>query len=294
MATLGTLESVDLREAWRLEASDFTPWLARNLNLLGDLLKLELEHVDTEVQVFSLRADLIARDVGTDEVVLIENQLEDANLRHLGQLLAYMAGTDAKIIIWVAKDFAEHHRSAIRWLNDHTDDSYSFFAIRVRVVQIGDSALAPTFDLLEGPNEWDRTVRSETRRGLGKFAQFHHDFWKHLDSRHPGVVRRNHAGGHYDYYVEEADLCVVLYVAQKEVGVSLRGRRGVDASPRLAPYRAPLVEAVADEEPEGSRCWTGLSLDMASRDEAAWDQAADWLHERWKTYVNVLRETKVQ
>ena len=65
--------------------------------LLGDLL--ELERVDTEVQVFSLRADIIARDVRTDEVVLIENQLEGANLTHLGQLLAYMAGTDAKIIV---------------------------------------------------------------------------------------------------------------------------------------------------------------------------------------------------
>ena len=36
---LGRLERAELREAWKGEAKDFTPWLARpeNIKLLGDV-----------------------------------------------------------------------------------------------------------------------------------------------------------------------------------------------------------------------------------------------------------------
>lgn len=44
--------------------------------------------------------------------MLIENQLERANLQHLGQLLAYLAGLEAKVVIWVATGFDEPHLSA--------------------------------------------------------------------------------------------------------------------------------------------------------------------------------------
>ena len=37
-----------------------------------------------------------------DSRVLIENQLEEANMQHLGQLLAYLAGLEAKIVVWIA------------------------------------------------------------------------------------------------------------------------------------------------------------------------------------------------
>ena len=49
MATkeLGRLKEIDLREAWESEASDFTPWLAKeeNLRLLGETIGIELELV---------------------------------------------------------------------------------------------------------------------------------------------------------------------------------------------------------------------------------------------------------
>ena len=48
---LSKLERVPLREAWKHEANDFTPWLAEedNLNTLADALGLvDLELVATE------------------------------------------------------------------------------------------------------------------------------------------------------------------------------------------------------------------------------------------------------
>ncbi len=35
MVELSRLEAVDLREVWKHEASDFTPWLADNIDELG-------------------------------------------------------------------------------------------------------------------------------------------------------------------------------------------------------------------------------------------------------------------
>ena len=43
MVDLGTIEQVDLREVWPHEAQDFTPWLAENLDKLGEALGLDLE-----------------------------------------------------------------------------------------------------------------------------------------------------------------------------------------------------------------------------------------------------------
>ena len=42
---LGRLQKIELRDIWRTEDQDFTPWLARedNITLLGDTLGLELE-----------------------------------------------------------------------------------------------------------------------------------------------------------------------------------------------------------------------------------------------------------
>ena len=121
-ANLGTLQRVDVRQAWPHEAQDFTPWLAKNLGVLADELGVALEMEDTEkaVGLYRYRADIVARVPHDGTLVLIENQLEEANLEHLGQVLAYLAGLEAQIIVWVATSFHDLHLAAIRWLNEHT------------------------------------------------------------------------------------------------------------------------------------------------------------------------------
>ncbi len=132
---LGTLEDAELRDVWRNEAHNFTPWLAENLDCLSEVLGIELVYVDTEVGIGPnrFRADIVARDP-LDNIVLIENQLDDADLQHLGQVLAYLAGLNANTVIWIARRFDEAYLSAIRWLNDHTAAPFAFLAIQIRVV----------------------------------------------------------------------------------------------------------------------------------------------------------------
>lgn len=289
---LGTLEPVDLREAWKHEAHEFTPWLAQHLNRLGDVIGIELEHESSEQKVGPYRADIVARDPTDDSRVLIENQLEAANLQHLGQVLAYLAGLDAKVVVWIAKAFDAAHLSAIRWLNDHTEDPYAFFAVRIRVVRIGDSPLAPVFEVLEHPNDWNRSVKEEARReGLSELGQFRRDFWNHVQGRHPGEVRHGYAGSNVYRRVEEADLLISLYVAAGGVGVFLGGKPSEPADAlqaRIKPHWEPLRAALGGEQ---LGRWAGTTLKIKASDRANWDRMADWLHERRVIYERVLRES---
>jgi hypothetical protein len=92
--SLGRFDKVRVRDAWPTEGGHFTRWLARpeNLKLLGEALGLgELQDQQKEVRVGDFRIDILAVDSDGD-VALIENQLEETNHRHLGQLLTYLAG----------------------------------------------------------------------------------------------------------------------------------------------------------------------------------------------------------
>jgi len=290
---LGRLESANLRKAWPHEAQHFTPWLAENLGRLSEAIGLDLELEGCEIKVGPYRADIVANDPSDGTRVLIENQLENANLQHLGQVLAYLAGLEAKVVVWIAKEFDEQHRSAIRWLNDHTDDPFAFFAVRVRVVRIGKSPLAPVFEVLERPNGWDRRVLESTRTGeLTKLGQFRRDFWNHVASKYPKEVRRDYAASSVRHDVEEVGLAVTQYVAQREVGVFLVGKRGErnkDVVARVQPYRKALQEKLGVKPRDK---WGTTAFAMDTRDETNWDRAAEWLHEQRKKYEQVLREAE--
>ena len=99
-AKLGSMTQItNLRSVWPNEASDFTPWLAENMELLNEATGLSLELVEQESAVGSFSLDVLAQDTETGANAVIENQLEDTNHDHLGKLLTYAAGKDAKYVI---------------------------------------------------------------------------------------------------------------------------------------------------------------------------------------------------
>jgi hypothetical protein len=161
---LSKLERVPLREAWKHEANDFTPWLAEedNLNTLADALGLaDLELVATEHWVGEFKLDILC--TSGDDQVIIENQLDKTNHAHLGQLLTYAAGTGAKKVIWVAESFRPEHVAALEFLNQNTTEELSFFAVEVELWRIGDSPLAPQFEVVAKPNDWAKSGREQTK-----------------------------------------------------------------------------------------------------------------------------------
>lgn len=196
---LGQLERVDLRDAWQNEALSFTPWLAQepNLKTLGQVIGLELELEAVEKSVGPFRADILCRalDDTDGHQVLIENQLETTDHKHLGQILTYVAGLNARTVVWIARRFSEEHRAAVDWLNSHTIAGVNFFAVEIEVWRIGDSAMAPKFNLISQPNDWARSVaqvaRSLASGAESELATQRLRFWTALRSHqesHPGIV----------------------------------------------------------------------------------------------------------
>ena len=159
---LGKLENVDLHEYWKHEALEFTPWLAapENIKLLGDAVGLELEVEAQEKDVGPFRADILCKDTETNGWVIIENQLEPTNHSHLGQLLTYAAGLNASTIIWVCERFRPEHRAALDWLNESTREGVSYYGVEIELLRIGDSALAPRFNVVSKPNPFSKEAQS--------------------------------------------------------------------------------------------------------------------------------------
>lgn len=161
---LGKLKKVELREAWKHEANHFTQWLAQeeNLALLGDEIGFDIKLIQTEAKVGSFNVDILAEEESTGKKIIIENQLEVTNHDHLGKVITYASGYDARIIVWVVKDVREEHRQAIDWLNEHTDEDIEFYLLKIELWQIEDSPYAPKFEIISKPNDWTKAVRSAT------------------------------------------------------------------------------------------------------------------------------------
>ncbi len=184
MPDIARLEPVDLRDVWRNEANDFTPWLAENLDRLGEALGMDLEHVQTEAPVGSFSLDIQARDANGNRKVVIENQLEPTNHDHLGKVLTYAAGFDADVMVWVVREFRDEHRQALDWLNQRTGEETEFWGVVVRAVRIGNSAPASVFEVVSRPNT-SRKIRVGRREGgqLSVSEQAYFAFWPRVVDR---------------------------------------------------------------------------------------------------------------
>lgn len=63
---LGFLEEIDdLRTVWPKEASDFTPWLAANIDRLSKAVGIDIDIEETESAVGDFSVDIFAVDADT-------------------------------------------------------------------------------------------------------------------------------------------------------------------------------------------------------------------------------------
>lgn len=182
---IGKLEEVDIRELWKHEKYDFSEWLSKKENIenLNDILGLTLVDISKETYVGSYRCDLFAKDETTGIKVIIENQLEMSNHDHLGKIITYASGLDAKVVVWIVKEAREEHRSAIEWLNNNTNSNINFFLIEIHAYKIENSDNAPMFQVIEQPNDFIKNNKSiNSNDTMNKSQSQRLKFWNQFNN----------------------------------------------------------------------------------------------------------------
>ena len=304
---LSKLERVPLREAWKHEANDFTPWLAEtdNLNALADALGIsELVLVATEHWVGDFKLDILCTD--GDEQVIIENQLEKTNHTHLGQIIAYAAGVDAKKVIWIAESFRPEHSAALQFLNENTTDDLNFFAVEVELWKIGDSPLAPKFENVVKPNEWVKAGREQARVAAATTPtkQLQQKFWlalvEHLAAKAPQIRPQKPRPQHWlnkSLGRSGFALNITANTRDERLGIEL-WIPGPQAKQHFANLSAQKQEIEAklgfvldwQELPDAKAVRIASWYPDASiEDEQRWHEYIDWLTQRLVTMDAVLR-----
>ena len=292
---LGKLEEVDLRQAWPHEARSFTPWLSENIEMLSSVIGIPLELEGQEVAVEQFSADILARNPRDDSRVLIENQLEQSDHGHIGQIMTYLAGLDVNTVIWIAASFREPHLSAIRWLNDHTIEPFAFFAIKLSIVRIADSPMAPVFEVVVKPNTWERQLQSiakETQSSSG-VGEVRKKFWTYYLEKYPEEGQYGPANRSSNRWrpVIEAELVVSSYISKGSVGLFVRGLRGVDQKEvwnQIEPFTEELIRKTGGSVTSDGSFHDFWPIDTSN--ESNWDEMADWLYQKSRTYENALSE----
>ncbi len=193
------IEQVDVRKMWKHEALDFTPWLAENLHLLGDELGMKLEPVQMEVPVGPYSLDILAKVADEEVLVAIENQLEETDLHHLGQLLTYATGCDAQVAIWVAPEFGYEHAQALHRLNEWTKESIRFFGVKVEVFEkAGGEHLEARFRKVVYPGGWNKEVTLPSGE-MPATKRRHHEFFQPLVAKLIGDGFADKAVNYFDH-----------------------------------------------------------------------------------------------
>ena len=285
------LSDTNPRDAWPDEARDFTPWLVDNIDHLSEALDLDLEATDSEVAVDSFSADVVATDSRTGERVLIENRLESSDHRHLGQVLTYLAGLDAKTVVWIAPRFREEHCSAIRWLNTNTPEKFAFFAVRLRVVRIGDSPFAPVFEIIEKPNTWERRLGTRVTAAESELTRLRQRFWDRYLQKYPGTFDPARTSSVWLPLLADGSVVLSMFVANKTSGMFIRGPRGTDAKAvgtYLAKHQEVLEEAFGPSQPSRGGYHYLTSIDIPLTTQERWDELIDWMDAQQKKYVETF------
>ena len=298
MPKFGRLEPVKLREVWPDEARDFTPWVAEEetLAFLGEVLGMELELEGQEVNVGRFRADILCRNED-DSWVLIENQLNETDHDHLGKILTYSAGLDTQTVIWIAEKFEEEHRAALDRQNEITDDRFSYFGIEIKVWKIGDSVLAPDFNIVSKPNDWIPSIRPRSLDSWrvefwAGLKEYFHEKDINFNIRSPGDRNAIFFGIGYPSFSLQASLSQ----QKKRIGVRLIWD-GEDATAYfdLLKEKETDIESALNEKleweelPRRKSCAASLhKTETDPRDRDNWKNQHEWIASKLTEFREVF------
>lgn len=154
MENIGNLKKLsisEIKKIWPHEEKDLTPWIAKNIDSLNNVLNLQIEIESNEEYIYNFRLDLSGTENYSQTPVIIENQFGLSDHDHLGKLLTYSANKEAGIIIWIASEVQIAHRNTVEWLNRISPEEMTFYCVELEVFRIDNSLPAPNFRIVAGP-----------------------------------------------------------------------------------------------------------------------------------------------
>lgn len=306
---IGKMKEVDIRDLWKHEQYDFSAWLAKeeNIELLNEKLGLTLVDINAEAYVGAYRCDLLAIDETSGVKVIIENQLENSNHDHLGKIITYASGLDAKVIVWIVKEARDEHRSAIEWLNNNTSKDINFFLIEIHAYKIGDSDPAPMLQIVEQPNDFIKESKvNKASETLNKRQSERVEFWtllnEHIVARgKPFNVRKPTTDHWYDIAVgtSEAHISITLVNKDSFVGVEFYISDNKELFDKLHSHKSEIeiklgfqVDWLRLENAKASRILyriPGLNFDDHSNYDKLIDEAIDKVIVMKKVFKEYLK-----
>ncbi len=307
-ASVSPLEPYPLRQVWPHEALNFTPWMAKPeaLAQLGRALGLgPLEYISHEQSVGDFSADVVARDPW-GRVVVIENQLEPTDHKHLGQAIVYVAGVEkAGTVVWVASRIRPEHAAALRWLNGLTPASISFFGVEVATWTISGSSPGYQFNVVVRPDtqtlarDGDKPAGPLTEQQIAARAYWSafRDFLDERGAEHwirPDLPRgewwgRNLGRPGFNIYAvvkpKSRSLSVMLEISSPDHATV----HAALAAEREAIHRELGTEA-SWSSTEARDYVTTERKDLDPNDRTTWPEQHAWLLDQMERYRQVFRD----
>lgn len=307
---LGTLKSIDLRAVWGHEALDFTRWLAReeNISVLADELDIDIENLKPEESAGRYSVDILAEEVNSRRKVIIENQLETTDHKHLGQLLTYASAHDASIIIWIVKDYTEEHKQAIDWFNRHMPEQISFFLVQLELWQIGNSDPAPKFSIISQPNNWAKTIKNATTQEKGNpselklLQQRFYEAFKEYVNKLPvkpilNLGRTPRPQHWYDisFGTSKANISLTFNSRQGQIGCELYIKKDEAIYRKICTDEVKIKTALGDDIifmdlPDSAAFRIVKYYSCDPLDETKWHSYFEWLKEQAEKFQRTFKQ----
>lgn len=227
--------------------------------------------------------------------------MEDTNHDHLGKIITYASGHDAKTIIWIVKKVREEHRRAIDWLNDHTDDEINIFLCEIELWRIDDSVLAPKFQIISSPNNWTKTIKRSNTWDLSDTKLLQVNYWtkiaEKIDNEYPILNPTNPpATNWYPLAIGSSRAHIVLAMNTKKKEISSKILIKSDNKDLFDYLHSQMNEIEEDfgyqlfwrkvEDQEESNIYITKDMDLINEDD--WEEAINWHSDMAERFYNVF------
>ncbi len=304
---------IPLRVRFPTEDRHFTPWLCEEENLanLSETLCIDLEFETREKKVGPYFLDILCKNIKDKSSVAIENQIEKTDHAHLGQILTYGVGLDVATMIWIASEFTEEHRKALKWLNENTPKGFNFFAVKAEAKEIyGDKSVIEWVDFsIVCKPDGHRIKKKPRKQSANKKNEIHvqdkgllywQEFQKYLVGKKSKLSHMNPIDRHWQRLtirVNRVQIDARINTSKTKISVELNLEHRTLAKTyfkHLEKDRKAIEKEIgADAKLEWRNDAKNLGatiIQVKEVDPKNWKKQHAWLKERMETFEKVFKE----